>query len=735
MEIVGPFTSWLNVKSAYGAMGDGSSDDTSALQNAINALRTSPQHVLFLPNGTYKITRTLIVSATLGRVLQGESKSATTIQWAGTTGSPMLRAQSMAQTQLRNLTFDGAGKASAGILQAWDGVTYPSNYFNLYEDLLFRDFAQFCLRLGDENNRQDDSGTVRRSEFHNCGVIGVDVPSYNAMDQWVEDSLFSGGQIGVANMYADGTNGGGTFSVRRSVFQNNSQASIRVANQYNNSVRQSISQGSRRFYYATGVVSFFRRILLQGNTVDGVSGSNGPIVEAGDPGPYFLIDNKFNNGAPGPAIVVESGPSVSNVISIGNRFTNTGSIVAGKRLQLDDEVVAGAPVVSPTLPGPPPVPHGKIFEVTEYGTDQHALQQAIDAAVASGKESIVHVPAGIYAITNTIRIPSETDLTLFGDSEATQLKWLGPTGGVMLRIEGPSQATIRNLHFVAGTPQQGMLATAIQQTACNQPGAEVVFDRIGIAHAGGYGIQVNRCDFANVDLLHLSLWRAKVGLGVEAGSSTKQPGRAAVFSSQVGPNALDYEVKNGARLLVEDAYMEHSPHFLRALGNGVPGEITVEGADIKIDGTSTADAVDPSLAFNPAYPGAIHIADWPGLFTLVHSSIRNVRREVQDGTDIVQKGSGPLSMLLLGNVYDNTRAIQISPNARLTQVEDRLNAAFVADNWDGNAQLIRDGLRMLRTELAGQERPAADSSTVTRTAFQNLSFEYCRSCIVLSESR
>ncbi|HTC21610.1 MAG TPA: glycosyl hydrolase family 28-related protein, partial [bacterium] len=37
----GPFASWLNVQTGYGATGNGSTDDTAAIQNAINAVGTS----------------------------------------------------------------------------------------------------------------------------------------------------------------------------------------------------------------------------------------------------------------------------------------------------------------------------------------------------------------------------------------------------------------------------------------------------------------------------------------------------------------------------------------------------------------------------------------------------------------------------------------------------------------------------------------------------------------------
>src|SRR5712692_708114 len=61
-EFVGPFPSWANVKTNYGAAGDGVTDDTAAIQKALNALGpTNP--TLYFPDGTYRITQTLTLVA------------------------------------------------------------------------------------------------------------------------------------------------------------------------------------------------------------------------------------------------------------------------------------------------------------------------------------------------------------------------------------------------------------------------------------------------------------------------------------------------------------------------------------------------------------------------------------------------------------------------------------------------------------------------------------------------
>ena len=63
-EFVGPFASWLDVRRDFGAAGDGKTDDTPALQRALDEIREHKRaSVLYLPAGTYRITQTLTTAA------------------------------------------------------------------------------------------------------------------------------------------------------------------------------------------------------------------------------------------------------------------------------------------------------------------------------------------------------------------------------------------------------------------------------------------------------------------------------------------------------------------------------------------------------------------------------------------------------------------------------------------------------------------------------------------------
>src|SRR6266567_6034654 len=105
-EFVGPLPSWANVKTNYGAVGDGVTDDTAAIQKALNALGpTNP--TLYFPAGTYRISQTLTLAGRLYVNIIGQDPSNTTIIWAGSSGGTMLAITGVAYSRFNRLTFNG----------------------------------------------------------------------------------------------------------------------------------------------------------------------------------------------------------------------------------------------------------------------------------------------------------------------------------------------------------------------------------------------------------------------------------------------------------------------------------------------------------------------------------------------------------------------------------------------------------------------------------------------------
>src|SRR5262249_33690958 len=122
-EFAGPFPSWTNLKTAYGAVGDGQADDTAALQRALTELGTSGHSpVLFIPAGRYRITGTLTLSHQIWLGVIGEDPENTSIVWDGSHGGTMLLVNGIAYSRINRLTFDGRRTASIAADQSFDNA-------------------------------------------------------------------------------------------------------------------------------------------------------------------------------------------------------------------------------------------------------------------------------------------------------------------------------------------------------------------------------------------------------------------------------------------------------------------------------------------------------------------------------------------------------------------------------------------------------------------------------------
>ncbi|MFD0672701.1 discoidin domain-containing protein [Cohnella sp. GCM10027633] len=99
------YAATMNVTS-YGANGGDASDDTTAIQNAINA--ASSGDTVYFPAGTYYINSSLLPKS--GIKLNGASQSTAIIKFNGSAGSAMIympMSSSISNVEISNLTLDG----------------------------------------------------------------------------------------------------------------------------------------------------------------------------------------------------------------------------------------------------------------------------------------------------------------------------------------------------------------------------------------------------------------------------------------------------------------------------------------------------------------------------------------------------------------------------------------------------------------------------------------------------
>ncbi len=507
-EFIGPFDSWIDVKSRLGAVGDGKADDTAAIQRGLDQLHRydSKQEpaTLYFPAGRYRITRTLSMRLNVGAGLVGADPARTYIVWDGEPGGTMLLTSGSFDTLFSRLTWDGAGKARIGVAQWWnfrlDRANYQGSIKHMDETFRGLDIGIAGGRLGKDYGEGDSETWIERVRFIGNRYAGVDVGSFNALNWWIWDSQFLDCGRGVTNQWSlddsGETGGAGTFMVYRSEFRGSSVADIAIGNTGWFGFYRNLSVGSNQFLRAAAMGASGGPIWMDGNTVldtiDPVS------VQVGNEGPLMLIDNRIRSRevTSGPVILMEGLGSIGDrdLISLGNAFTRDAPLgyrgTTGRTLS-DDRVLDRAAIPEPAWPAPTAAidRHRRVFDV-HAGAEIGQIQAAIDAAVASGEENaVVHLAPGDYQVSRTLVIPARVRVQLAGDSEATKLWWSGPAhAGPVIRLEGPSYATLREIGLI------GHDVTGIEIDGADQPGGRVFIEGSSLGPVEATGLRQTRVD-------------------------------------------------------------------------------------------------------------------------------------------------------------------------------------------------------------------------------------------------
>jgi len=573
-ECVGPFGGWADVKRDFHATGDGKSDDTVALQKALDALRDEKgqTRAIYLPAGMYRITRTLTLPRKPGREaiglnIQGKDPDKTIIVWDGPVDGVMFDYDAW-YSKLGRITFDGRGKVKTALRHGPEFVTA-----NEIADMVFRDVG-FGIEAGDPAKDGIAETSVQRCQFLRCSKAGVSIQNFNSLDWWMWYCLFEDCRVGATNSY-----GAGNFHVYKSLFRRSTEADITIGNTGYFSFRHNTSVGSKAFFVAGGIDAG-AQLTFQGNQI--IDTADTQAIRVGNLGPVFLLDNTIASrveATEGPVAIGRN----AHVISVGNTFTVAKpiSFKAGSMEMADRNVSREKlQLAIPTLPGTPHRLQRKVLAIRP-GSDAKTIQAAIDAAAKlKGQRPVIHFALGQYPINRTLTIPAGCDVQLVGEGIPynTQLQWAGEGNGPIVRLAGPSRATLRDLVLVGSGKSD---ALAVEQ--CDQPGGRVFFDQVQIDGATQVGYLVSGVEQAQVQLRDCGHSGNKVGVKVVGGPRLRQgqptEGRVVILSGASSSNDLSYDVVDGGRLLACDIWYETSskPRFLRLTGQG---EFTLHGSNV-----------------------------------------------------------------------------------------------------------------------------------------------------------
>jgi autotransporter-associated beta strand protein len=405
---------------AYGATGDGLSDDTAAIQAAINAANVGGG-VVWFPSGTYRITAPLVLYSPkvslLGRAM-AELPCGSIIQ-ADANMPAMLITSNVAYLSIDNLVFDGGadrGRTIAcaldlqdfldgrvgqvairnvtgnGIYSRWVQSTALYSWVNWFVNL---DIAVggYALRLGSSDSyvegvhvtgglgiseEQFAGNLYRGCVFDRCtNGMSFNNTSGNAVRvSLTECSFLNNSQYGLSCVFT-GANFSSQIAVDNCVFSGNGQADVQLNN--------CGSIAMRRSEFRTPAPARGKAIYTTG-TLDYVA----------------LTDNRF--ARPSQTLPGAHSVSASNVFSC-TTWDPTARVIPRQDMLL--------------LPSGGAIRNVKNTPFSASGNgaadDTAALQAALDAA---NPGDTVYLPGGAYKITQPLRL-TRSGILLLGDSRTT----------------------------------------------------------------------------------------------------------------------------------------------------------------------------------------------------------------------------------------------------------------------------------------------------------------------------
>ena len=306
-EFVGPLAGWKNVKTDYLAAGDGASDDTRAIQKALDDLRLHKDSgVLYFPAGKYRITDTVKTTRKAQHRLPGREHH----RRGPRHDRPSLGRQAgRHDAQVRRLVFEDQPLDAGWGRQGGVALAYGDAFstYNETSDMVFQD-ARAGMSMATADNGQAENA-VLRCTFRRCSR-GLQTNNFNSMDIWAWHCRFEDCDHGLYN-------NAGNFHAYQCLFLRSKKADISTVNLMVFSFVGNTSIGLACFLDFAGGHTWGSPTSITGNRIIEPTGDF--AIRLGNGGPYLVMDNviKSRRGSAAPPVVMTWGDQAL----VGNTYT------------------------------------------------------------------------------------------------------------------------------------------------------------------------------------------------------------------------------------------------------------------------------------------------------------------------------------------------------------------------------------------------------------------------------
>ncbi len=669
---------WIDIKTDVlpTARGDGTTDDTMAIQAALDLVGESPgsPKVVYLPPGTYRITRSLTLTKRNGGMFIGHGRD-TRLVWDGRPGGRMFWSNGAARQSYIGLVWDGAGKAAVGIDH--DSKTLYETRI-LHEYMEFRGFRVAGIRVGHDQKQASAEMFFSNLKFVN-NTNGVLFQSWNDYNNVFEGCHFIDNGYGIRAEK-------GNVTVRDSRFEGSRNSDVFLST-HSHSIRRVVSSGSNTFIRTVRGPISNSLIKVEDSRVDRWHNPNGAIITELR-GPVIIHDVTFTN-PPGNAPPIHlDNPRymnqiaiLSNVLSPGTKFLvdegpsgivyhvpssrRDGARISENQKFLHDKIFLAGNIIDVKQDC-----NAKGDGVTD---DTLVVQACFDRAHAAKETVAVYFPSGTYKISQTLNVRPGAQYRIEGTGWHSQILWFGKSAGALLHVQDPDGLVIE--HLALGGPKG---TTSLLQTG-TRPGivryhnlfgyhddemkdVHIVFDRLPRGtvvvadHLDGRIIVRNSSE-ATILLGFL----VSVQMIVEGQAS--QGGFIGVLSRVSALESFPLIVRDNQSLTITDWYNEQTRHLVLLEGNSNGlGRVVIDHTQAETDGKVFTQ-----------------VNGFHGL--LAHTGGMFGRPGIDEERVISVMGAQDTDILLLGNMYWYRPPVEVSAHSSARLLGNSLNQK----SWGPNA--------------------------------------------------